>query len=153
MKISIVFVCSVIGLLGSTSIYADSDSSEILNYVDLRLTERTRYNENTPVVKVFKDFNFSGGFSSDGDWKIKGSVSHSRLRCGTYQLGVQLGQGNPACLNVKWLTDISYGTRKTHCNSATLMHDGGGELAFLKSGLESATCVKIVTRCTGVCDN
>jgi len=118
---------------------------------DLPLTGDMQFNKQQVLKKSFRDFEVEGWLSSDSNWYIKGTVTHQRLRCATYSLGVQLGKGNPACLNVEWLTNVQYGTQKKHCNSAPLIHVGGGEMPELRNLLSEATCVRIVTRCSGTC--
>ncbi len=120
--------------------------------VDLPLVAETQFNPKQALKKSFEASDLKGWLSADSDWFIEGTVTHQRLRCASYELGIQLGKVSPACLNVEWLTDVQYGTRKKHCNSATLVHVGGGEMPELRNILKDATCVKVVTRCTGTCD-
>jgi len=120
-----------------------------VNKTDIRLISETQFNPKDAVRKNFGDGNFSGWVSTDSNWYIKGRVPHSRLRCVTYELGVQLGKGAPACLNVKWVSGVHYGTRKSQCNSSDMLHIGGGEVPEFKTVLREATCVRIVTRCSG----
>jgi len=120
-----------------------------VNKTDIRLISESRFNPKDAVKKNFDDGNFSGWVSSDSNWIIKGRVPHSRLLCVTYELGVQLGKGAPACLNVKWITAVHYGTRRSQCNSAEMQHTGGGEVPEFKTRLLEATCVRIVTKCSG----
>ncbi len=141
----------ILMVLLPSPVSAENPNSNIVKYIDLRLIEKTRFNKNEPLKKTFDDYEYQGWFNSEGDWSIKGTVAHGRLRCGTYQLGVQLGKGVPACLNVEWISEITYGTRKEQCNNVTMAHSGGGYSALLKEKLLEATCVKVVTRCTGTC--
>jgi hypothetical protein len=140
-------------LMSSVAAQGEQGYPGAVKRVDLRLIDEVQYNANQPVRKTFADSEYSGWVSNDGNWFIKGNVVHTRLRCGTYQLGVQLGKGSPACLNVKWLSGVYYGTRREHCNSAVLVHQGGGEVEEIKLLVEQATCVRIVTKCTGVCEH
>jgi len=119
---------------------------------DIKLNQETQFNAKQPLKKTFKDFNAKGWLSENGEWHIKGIVTHNRLRCATYQLGIQLGKGNPACLNIAWLTDVQYGTTRQHCNSSPLEHVGGGNITALTNILKDATCARVVVRCTGTCD-
>jgi len=119
---------------------------------DIKLNQETQFNAKQALKKTFKDFNTEGWLADNGEWHIKGTVTHNRLRCATYQLGVQLGKGNPACLNIEWLTDVQYGTTRQHCNSSPLVHVGGGNLPALTNILKDATCARVVVRCTGTCD-
>jgi len=120
--------------------------------IDLPLVAATQFNQKQPLKKSFEARDLKGWLSADSNWYIEGTVTHQRLRCASYELGIQLGKGSPGCLNIEWLTDVQYGTRKKHCNSATLVHVGGGEMPELRNILKDATCVKIITRCTGTCD-
>ena len=78
-------------------------------------------------------------------------VSHRRLRCGTYETGVQLGSGNPACSDVRWLTEVAFVARQRQCNSATRLHRGGGRFSEAAIRLEQASCLRLVVRCEGTC--
>lgn len=151
MKNPVLLITATLCILVSTVIQAEQNASKIVKSIDIRLIEKTHFNKNEPVKKVFKDFEYEGWFNSEGDWNIQGKVTHGRLRCATYELGVQLGKGSPACLNVKWLANTYYGTRKKQCNSVAMNHSGGGEIEMLTSGLKDITCVKVVTKCTGTC--
>jgi len=151
MKHSILLITSIFFTLLSAPLHADDSKSGIVKSMDFQLIEKTRYNKNEPLKKVFKDFEYEGWFNSDGEWTIKGAVAHSRLRCATYELGVQLGKGAPACLNIEWFSETSYGTRQQQCNSVTMTHSGGGQSEVIKSKIQEATCVRVVLRCTGTC--
>lgn len=100
------------------------------------------------------EFNFgaiTGWIRNKGGWHIEGMVLHNGLRCGTYELGMRFGVGNPQCTDVKWLSEIEYGTRMRHCNSATQHHDGGGFLPDLAKDFARISCAERVIRCTGNC--
>lgn len=135
-------------------VYGDDDIDDpgVVKTVDLPLTAEMRFTEEQPLRKTFQDDGVKGWLTSDSEWFINGTVSHSRLRCATYRLGVQLGKGHPGCLNTEWVTGVQYGTRQTQCNSATLIHEGGGEMPELSDILKDATCVRVVTHCEGVCN-
>lgn len=151
MRNSTLLITSIYLVFMSSPLQADNSKSGIVKSMDIRLIEKTRFNKNEPLKKLFKDLEYEGWFNSEGEWNIKGTVAHGRLRCATYELGVQLGKGSPACLNIEWFTEISYGTRKEQCNSVTMTHSGGGQSEVFKSKIQEATCVKVVTRCTGTC--
>lgn len=135
----------------TTSVSAQNYPGAVKKY-DLALQSSIQFNKNQPMKKSFQGGEVEGWLQDKGDWYIKGTVKHNRLRCATYQLGVQLGKGSPACINIEWLTDVEYGTLKQHCNSASLEHVGGGELPMLANVLKDATCVRVVVRCSGTCD-
>jgi hypothetical protein len=152
MKTITLLITSAVLLLLPFGLVAEQKASNIVKSIDIQLIEKTRFNKNEPIKKVFKDFEYEGWLNSEGDWNIKGKVTHNRLRCAHYELGIQLGKGAPACLNVEWLAEIYYGTRKEQCNSVAMNHSGGGEIELLTTDLKDITCVKVVTKCTGTCD-
>lgn len=123
----------------------------IVSILDVPLKLSSKPHTEQAVSKVFSQRETRGRILQTGAWNISSVVVHTRLRCGTYETGVQLGKGNPACSDVEWLTDIDYGTRRTHCNSAALVHTGGGEFANMTDLFEASTCVRVITRCEGAC--
>jgi hypothetical protein len=92
-----------------------------------------------------------GWVKASGDWSFTTQVTHSRLRCATYQAGIQLGNGDASCSRVGWLTSPVYGAKRTQCNGATLIHSGGGKIAFPKDPADPPNCVRVIVRCTGAC--
>jgi len=151
LKILIVIMSIMFGSL----VFADEKQSYpgAVNKTDIRLISEVRFNQKDALKKKFDDGNFSGWLSTDASWQIKGRVGHNRLLCATYELGVQLGKGAPACLNVKWIPGVYFGTRKNQCNSSTVLHTGGGEVPEFKTQLHQATCVRVVTNCFGkICE-
>jgi hypothetical protein len=127
------------------------DGSRIVATLDLPLTPITSAGAGQPATRAFQGRDVQGEVSASGTWSIRAAVTHTRLRCATYETGIQLGQGNADCSNVRWLTEVQLGTRQTHCNSATRIHAGGGELPLAKDMFGLANCVRVVTRCTGPC--
>jgi len=120
----------------------------IIRTLELPLRPPTLIVEGEPSRWTFQDFNVSGWVDDQGLWSIRSEVSHSRLRCATYEVGVQLGKGLLSCSNVRWLTDIEYVSRVRHCNGATRIHTGGGR--FLDAAVvEAADCARVVVRCEG----
>lgn len=101
----------------------------------------------------FKFDDASAWLRSNGDWYIDGEVIHTRLRCATYQLGMRFGHGNPACVNVEWLTEPRFVTSKKQCNSAVVPHEGGENDPALASEFERITCAERLIRCSdGACN-
>ncbi len=92
-----------------------------------------------------------GWLDATAAWHISGEVHHGRLRCATYETGLQLGRGNPGCSNVEWLTDVEYVTRMRHCNNVTRLHVGDGRFSDMASRLEEVSCVRVAVRCEGAC--
>jgi hypothetical protein len=129
----------------------NSNSSRIVGTLDLPLTPASTSGARQPATKEFQGRSTRGRISESGTWSISTTVTHTRLRCATYETGIQLGQGNADCSNVRWLSAVQFGTRQTHCNSATLIHTGGDELAGMKDTFEASNCVRVVTRCNGAC--
>lgn len=100
------------------------------------------------------EFNFgdiTAWIRNKGGWHIEGRIQHRGLLCGTYELGMRFGAGTLGCTDVKWLTEIEYGTRVRQCNNASQHHDGGGILPQLVNDFERITCGERVIRCTGNC--
>lgn len=102
-------------------------------------------------VREFQQGPTRGWINETGSWGISSPVVHTRLRCGTYEVGVQFGAGNPRCSQVRWRTNVQYGTSRTHCNSATLIHSGGETFPEWNNAFDTLSCVRVVTRCSGVC--
>lgn len=128
-----------------------ANNYRIVNTRDIPLDLSATSGADQPLTKEFQQQDTRGWIRETGAWNISNAVVHTRLRCATYETGIQLGRGNPDCKNIEWQTDIDYGTRQTHCNSATMVHAGGGQFEDIKGILNSATCVRVVVRCTGPC--
>ena len=101
--------------------------------------------------KTFQIAGFQGWVDASGAWRIEAEVRHSRLRCGTYETGIQLGRGKPGCSRAQWSTGVEYATRLRHCNNATRLHTGNGRFPDLEDRLDQIDCVRVVVRCTGTC--
>lgn len=99
----------------------------------------------------FKAFDFSGYLLGDGTWQVSSPVTHRGLLCGTYEIGVRFGVGNPGCTEVSWLSEPVYVGRQRQCNESTVDHVGGDTTPRLGYQLPYITCVERVVRCTGNC--
>jgi len=126
-----------------------AETSNVVATLDLPLTLTPGAPQ--PATKEFQGRDTRGWIRESGAWSITTAVTHTRLRCATYETGIQLGQGNADCSSVRWLSPVQFGTRQTHCNSAALIHTGGGELATTRDTFEASNCVRVVTRCQGSC--
>lgn len=106
--------------------------------------------------KVVFDFDkmneFTGWLRDNGEWSVAGWVKHNHLHCSTYRMGIRFGKGSPACVNVKWLTEPVYVTRKKQCNQANMYHKGSDSNPALAEIFKEITCADAMVRCTGVCD-
>ena len=89
---------------------------------------------------------------SSGQWHAEAWIKHAHFRCGHYQLGIQFGKGEPACLNVKWYGEPVFISRKRQCNNTTIHHQDGAQSAELVQKFSQVTCAQQVIKCTGVCD-
>jgi hypothetical protein len=127
------------------------DSSRIVGTLDLPLTPAPAPGVRTSATKEFQGRDTRGQVNASGTWSIRTAVTHRRLRCANYETGIQLGQGNADCSSVRWLSTVQFGTSQTHCNSATLIHTGGGDLPVPKGTVGASNCVRVVTRCNGAC--
>lgn len=122
--------------------------SRIIRALELPLQPPALIIQGEPARWTFSDFNVSGWVDEEGFWNIRSEVSHGRIRCATYEVGVQLGKGLPGCSNVRWLSNVEYASRIRHCNSATRIHSGGGRF-FDTSLVQAANCARVVVRCEG----
>jgi hypothetical protein len=128
-----------------------SDGARISRTLDLPLTMVQTTGNRKSVTKGFQQKDIRGWVRETGAWNISNAVAHTRLRCATYETGIQVGVGNPECSDVRWLTPVQFGTRQTQCNSATTIHSGGGQLDAGEGAFQESTCVRVVTRCDGAC--
>lgn len=99
----------------------------------------------------FSAFDFRGFLLGDGSWQVSSPVTHNALRCGTYEVGVRFGTGNPGCTDVRWLSEPVFLGPRRQCNAATVIHSGGETSSQLGSQLPSITCVERIVRCVGTC--
>lgn len=104
-----------------------------------------------PRRTSFRRTGTQGWLDENGRWHFETEIHHSRLRCGTYQAGLQWGSGSRDCADADWLTGVEYVTRLRHCNSASRLHAGDGVFNRGESRLQAINCVRVVVRCTGVC--
>ena len=125
--------------------------SRVVRQVELPVELSAQTIDEQPSKKTFQRQGMQGWLDETGAWHFSGEVHHGRLRCATYETGIQLGRGNPACSAVDWLTGIEYATRLRHCNSATRIHAGGGKFSDTANRFEEVTCVRVVVRCEGTC--
>ena len=128
-----------------------STGYRIVNIVDVPLNPASRPGGEQVPTRKFQRGDTRGWIRETGAWNIRAAVTHPRLRCATYETGIQLGAGNRACSDVGWLSNVEFGTRQTQCNNATAIHAGGGELAAMRNIFATSTCVRVVTRCEGAC--
>ena len=129
-----------------------SDGSRIVGTLDVPLLPApTTGAPRQPATKEFQAGETRGQVDDSGAWSIRTAVTHTRLRCATYETGIQLGRGNADCSNVRWMSPVQFGTRRTQCNAATLIHVGGGEFTITSDTFEASNCVRVVTQCSGPC--
>ena len=133
---------------------ADEDSataSRIVNTMDLPLNPTSKNGTDQKAGRTFQGTETQGSIGEAGAWNLSTGVTHNRLRCATYETGIQLGKGNPACTKVEWLTEADFGSSRRHCNSAVMIHKGSGKLTGSNDVYQTSTCVRVVTKCTGAC--
>ena len=123
----------------------------IVRQVELPLRSSAAGGHGQRATRTFQGGGMEGRVDATGAWRIEGEVHHTRLRCASYEMGVQLGSGNPACSRVTWLTGVEYVTRVRHCNSASRLHTGGGTFSEVANRLEEISCVRVLVRCAGTC--
>ena len=128
-----------------------SGQASIVRQVELPVESSAEIINGQSAKKTFHRQGVQGWLDETGAWRIKGEVHHGRLRCATYETGIQLGRGNPACADVEWLTGVEYATRVRHCNSASRLHAGGGEFSETANRFNDVSCVRVLVRCEGTC--
>ena len=143
--------CAVNDQQQSASDENQSAQGRIVRQFELPLVSSAQTRSGQTSRSTFQKQGIQGWLDETGAWHISGEVHHGRLRCATYETGIQPGRGNPGCSNVEWLTDIEYVTRMRHCNSAKRLHVGEGRFSGMENRLEGASCVRVVVRCEGAC--
>ena len=136
------------------AIAADDESasdSRIVNTMDLALNPSSKIATDQGAGRTFQGTETQGSIDETGAWNLSTAVTHNRLRCATYETGIQLGKGNPACTKVEWLTEADFVSSRRHCNSAVMIHKGNGKFTGSKDVYQASTCVRVVTKCTGAC--
>ena len=130
---------------------ADTGDYRIVSVQNLPLEFSSETLAGTSRTRLFSRRDVRGSIEESGSWTIRKKVSHSRLLCAVYETGIQLGRGAPGCSGVQWFSELDYGTRQRHCNSSTLIHSGGGSMSGFGREIDTATCVRVITRCAGSC--
>ena len=128
-----------------------TSQGRIVRLVELSVEPAAQTNNGESSKKIFQRQGIKGWLDAKGAWHIRAEVEHGRVLCGTHETGIQLGRGNPACVDVNWFTDVAYATRQRHCNSATRVHVGGGKFSDVADRVVEVTCVRFVVRCEGIC--
>lgn len=136
---------------GSNPGSADRQTPRVLTLADLPLAPAAAGGPDGAGARPFGSGPIQGRLDASGAWRLRGEITHRRLRCATYELGLIAGRGDTSCNGVDWATEPAYATRLTHCNAATRIHSGGGDLGLRGTAVESLNCVRVVTRCTGAC--
>lgn len=128
-----------------------SSEWRIVRQTEISLEPSTEAVGGQPAKMVFRSTDVRGWLDVSGSWHFKAEVRHNRLRCATYQTGIQLGLGNTACSDVSWVGGVEYATRLRHCNSAARLHVGSGTSSDRTNGMVDVSCVRVVVRCDGIC--
>jgi hypothetical protein len=139
-------------LLGCTT---SPDSGEGAGAAEPRLMRQVTFPlppaSGTNGERVFAGNGISGSLQPSGDWRLRGEVTHPRLRCGTYRMGLEFGTGGTACEAVDWQTRPQLLRERVQCNNATLIHSGGGKLSLPPQRVGALNCVRVSLRCGGIC--
>jgi len=148
----LVWAATVLLLAGCAPAAQRSSEKPAATPQDIRQADRPLMPATDGSAAGIFDVGFArGALDSDGDWRVRGEITHSRLRCGRYQLGVRFGAGDASCANVDWRTELLTSPERRQCNSATLVHTGGGTLDLSTDTIASLNCARVVVRCTGAC--
>lgn len=148
--------CSLVSCAASDQKQSASDENQAAQFRIVSRTQATlvpsmQFISGQSSRSTFQQQGIQGWVDETAAWQVSGWVNHGRLRCATYEMGIQLGRGNPDCSAVEWLTDVEYVTRLRHCNSAKRLHTGDGRFSGMPNRLEGASCVRAVVRCEGAC--
>jgi hypothetical protein len=142
-------VCLLVGCAATGQ--QQPNQARIVRQIDLPLEPSTRSADDQPSKRAFQGTRIQGWLDETGAWHIRTEVEHGRLRCGTYEVGIRLGRGNPVCSSVEWLTGVDYATKLLHCNNAARPHVGDSKIYDMANRFEEVTCVRVVVRCEGTC--
>ena len=145
-------LCSIISLHFFNVSAAIADTAENVRKLTAPAKKPALLLPNETAKLSFDFGEFKASVTASGEMRVKGWVSHSRVRCADYAVGLRFGQGERACTNVKWLTDPIYLSFKRHCNSAKLEHDGFETDPAIKADFSKITCAQRLLRCSGVCN-
>ena len=126
-------------------------TARIVRQVDLPMSSSGPAAQGQPSRRVFQAQSVQGSLYETGGWAVTTEVTHTRVRCATYETGIQIGRGDAACTRVDWLSDPDFRTWRTQCNSATLIHSGRGTVNLPESVVKDANCARVLVRCSGAC--
>ena len=145
------FICIL--FLAANSAVAASDKIRTLDAVAKE--PLTALGDNTSARTILFEFDrndeFTATLNNKGEWKVEGWVQHIGLLCADYKLGIRFGQGNPGCINVKWLNEPKYATQHKQCNNTRMHHSGWESSPEIIKDLDKITCAQALTKCTGRC--
>lgn len=145
-------MAAAVVLAGTAPLPAVADDWQIMSRSTAIVRPGLAFTTDQKAARIdFSTQDFSGFLLGDGSWQASSPVTHSALRCGTYEVGIRFGIGSPACTNVRWLSEPMFLGPRRQCNAATVIHTGGETTPQLGSQLPSISCVERVVRCTGTC--
>ena len=128
-----------------------TNQARIVRQVELPVQSYTASVSGRPARKTFQRQGIQGWLDETGAWRIEAEVHHGRLRCASYEAGIQFGGSAQACADVEWLTAVEYVTRVRQCNSASQLHAGGGEISDPENRFSQMSCMRVLVRCEGTC--
>ncbi|KAA6186698.1 hypothetical protein F2Q65_04840 [Thiohalocapsa marina] len=105
----------------------------------------------TTAARNFQAPGVRGSLTPSGDWTLRVEVTHPRLRCASYEVGLRFGTGNADCSGVNWSTPTAFTSPRPQCNNASQVHTGSGTLASSAPEIATLNCARVVVRCTGAC--
>ena len=154
-KTLIIFLSVVMISVLMSNVFADGDNKKIV-------VKRFSATVSKPSGLILPDemkklqFKFSNAELSawvrqNGEWYIEGSISHNNFFCADYSLGIRVGEGHPGCIDVKWLTEDQYATRKKQCNNVNMNHSGYQSNSEIAGIFGKITCAQAVVKCEGAC--
>jgi len=143
----------IIFCVASSCAFAEEDQSVVKKYSAVaKKAVDFGVGAQTPKIE-FKFDNGTAWLRENGTFQVDVEIKHGSLLCGTYEVGMRFGIGNPACTNVSWLSETKYVTKRKQCNHAWMGHQGSGTDPEVVGDFELLTCAQLVVKCTGKCKN
>lgn len=143
--------CVVNGILAS-GVQADSDAQPVIKKYSAVARKSLDFNLDNGNRRL--DFGFDGATAwvrENGDFQVDAEIKHQWLLCGTYEVGIRFGIGNPSCTNVSWISEPHYVSRRKQCNNAWMAHTGNGNDAEVPGDFVQLSCAQLLIKCTGKC--
>ena len=132
-------------------VLADDPNEPVIGHTAVARPAPEWNSEGKPMKLEFDFGDFKAWVRRDGSWNAEGPVQHRGLLCGTYNLLLRVGQGNPGCTDVKWFGEQTAVAQVKLCNNARGMINGGNTEFRNSARFDEITCAERAITCTGNC--